>query len=77
MPKRADQARVRAAVAAGDPPVSSDHPEDGAWHDAQRDWIAKWSGRLLPEDGPQRRRQWDKRKEEHARLVAAAALATV
>ena len=72
MPKRPEQARVRAAVAAGDPPASCEHPDDGEWQRAQQDWLAKWSVRLLP-DGPQRRRQWSNRKEEHARLVQTAA----
>jgi hypothetical protein len=71
MPKRLHPARVSAAVAAGDPPASAQYAHDDAWHDAQNIWLAKWSVRLLPE-GPQRRRQWTKRKEEHARLVAAS-----
>ena len=37
-------------------------------------WLVKWSGSGLP-DGPQRRRKWDDRVKEHARLVAAAARA--
>ena len=74
MPKRPDAARVRAAVAAGDPPASAQYMYDENWHSAQSEWLAKWSVRLLPE-GPQRRRQWVDRVKEHARLVATAAKA--
>ena len=63
------------AVAAGDPPVSAKHPADEEWLAAQQNWLASWDAPLLP-DGPRRRRQWDKRKEQHARLVAAAAAAS-
>jgi hypothetical protein len=73
MPKRRlDEARVLAAVAANDPPASADHLDDDEWHAAQDKWLVKWSGSGLP-DGPQRRRKWDDRVKEHARLVAAAA----
>ena len=73
MPKRPESARVRAAVAAGDPPASADFPDDDEhWHAAQDHWLSKWSVRVLPE-GPPRRRQWDDRVKEHARLVAEAA----
>ena len=72
MPKRPDAKRVRAAVAAGDPPKSADYPDDDDWHDAQHEWLAKWSVRVLL-DGPLRRRQWDDRVQEHKRLEAAAA----
>ena len=72
MPKRPDAGRVRAAVAAGDPPESADHHDDDDWHDAQDKWLAKWSVRVLL-DGPLRRRQWDDHVREHKRLVAAAA----
>ena len=75
MPKRRlDEARVLAAVAANDPPASADHLDDDEWHAAQDKWLVKWSGSVLP-DGPQRRRKWDDRVKEHARLVAAAARA--
>ena len=72
MPKRPDAARVRAAVAAGDPPLSASFPDDDDWHDEQDRWLAEWSARVLPH-GPRRRRQRDKCKREHARLVAEAA----
>jgi hypothetical protein len=79
MPKRPDAKRVRAAVAAGDPPKSADYPNPvpddddcGMSHDAQHEWLAKWSVRVLL-DGPLRRRQWDDRVQEHKRLEAAAA----
>ena len=74
MPRRLDEARVLAAVAADDPPASADHRDDDEWHAAQDKWLVKWSGSVLP-DGPQRRRKWDDRVKEHARLVAAAARA--
>ena len=74
MPKRPDAARVRAALAAGDPPASAAYHDDDGWHAEQENWLAKWSVCLLPE-GPQRRRQWDDRVKEHARLVAAGARA--
>ena len=74
MPKRLDEARVLAAVAADDPPASADYRDDDEWHAAQDMWLVKWSGSVLP-DGPQRRRKWDDRVKEHARLVAAAARA--
>ena len=45
MPKRLDSARARAAVAAGDPPLSVDYPDDDDWHAAQDEWLAKWSVR--------------------------------
>ena len=72
MPKRPAEARLRAAVAAGDPPASAEYASDAKWHRAQDEWLARWSDRALPE-GAGRRRQWCKRREEHARLVAAAA----
>ena len=72
MPKRPDAKRVRAAVAAGDPPKSTDYPDDDDWHDAQNEWLSKWSVRVLL-DGPLRRWQWDDRVQEHKRLMAAAA----
>ena len=74
MPKRLDEARVLAAVAANDPPASTDHLDDDEWHAAQDMWLVKWSGSVLP-DGPQRRLKWNDRVKEHARLVAAAARA--
>jgi hypothetical protein len=74
MPKRLDEARVLAAVAANDPPASADHLDDDEWHAAQDKWLVKWSGSVLP-DGPQRRLKWKDRVKEHARLVAAAARA--
>ena len=74
MPKRLDEARVLAAVAADDPPASADHRDDDEWHAAQDMWLVKWSGSVLP-DGPQRRLKWNDRVKEHARLVAAAARA--
>ena len=63
------------AVAAGDPPVSGNHPADEEWLAAQQNWLASWDAPVLP-DGPRRRRQWDQRKEQHARLVAAAVAAS-
>ena len=72
MPKHPESARVRAAVAAGDPPDSAAYLDDDKWHAAQVNWLAKWSTRLLAE-GPQRRQQWKDRKKEHVRLVVAAA----
>ena len=75
MLKRPIEARVlAAAVAANDPPASADHRDDDEWHAAQDKWLVKWSGSVLP-DGPQRRRKWDDRVKEHARLVAAVARA--
>ena len=71
MPKRPDSARVRAAVAAGDPPASAAYPDDDGWYAEQERWLAKWSPRVLPK-GPLRRQQWKNRVKEHARLVAAA-----
>jgi hypothetical protein len=75
MPKRPDSARVRAAVAAGDPPASAAYPDDDGWHAEQERWLAKWSPRVLPM-GPLRRQQWKNRVKEHARLVAAAECAS-
>ena len=69
MPKRLDPARARAAAEAGDPPKSARYHADADWHAAQDEWVAKWSMRQLP-IGPRRRRQWNRRKDEHARLVA-------
>ena len=57
MPKRLDEARVLAAVAADDPPASADYRDDDEWHAAQDMWLVKWSGSVLP-DGPQRRLKW-------------------
>ena len=54
MPKRLDEARVLAAVAADDPPASADYRDDDEWHAAQDMWLVKWSGSVLP-GGPQRR----------------------
>ena len=75
MPKRPTEEQMERAVAAGDPPVSAKHPADEEWLAAQQNWLASWDAPVLP-DGPRRRRQWDKRKEQHARLVAAAAAAS-
>ena len=51
MPKRPDAARVRAAVAAGDPPTSARNPDDDMWHNEQhlRKLVA---GVGEPEPGP-------------------------
>ena len=51
---------------------SADYPDDDDWHDAQNEWLSKWSVRVLL-DGPLRRWQWDDRVQEHKRLMAAAA----
>ena len=42
MPKRPEMARMRAAVAAGDPPASAGYANDDGWHAAQDDWLSKW-----------------------------------
>ena len=70
MPKRLDAAMAALALAAGSPPESSKYASDKRWHAAQDQWIAVWSNkRLPPPNDKTRRRQWTKRKEEHARLV--------
>ena len=74
MPKRLRPGQLQAAVDAGDPPQSADHPTDELWHAAQAKWLAAWGGAPLPE-GKQRRKQWSKRKELHVERVAAAAKA--
>ena len=52
MPKRPEMARMRAAVAAGDPPASAGYTNDDGWHAAQDDWLSKWSVRMLPDEAP-------------------------
>ena len=52
MPKRPDTARMRAAVAAGDPPASAEYFLDDEWHAEQEQWLAKWSPRVLAKRFP-------------------------
>jgi hypothetical protein len=74
MPKRIRDDEMDAALQAGDPPSSKDHPNDVDWYRAQSAWLQSWrSGVELPKPTDKNRRtEWDKLTKMHERAFAAA-----
>ena len=42
MPKRLEDALALRALAAGEPPKSSDIADDNEWHTTQDEWLREW-----------------------------------
>ena len=74
MPKRLRPEELEAARAAGEAPLSEHYPgDDGAWHDAQENWLARWHpGMELPARGNTKRRtDWNALTKKHQRHFEA------
>jgi len=75
MGRKADPARIEAAVKAGDPPDSADYSDDREWHDAQDEWIADFEHTPWHPPGDRRRRDsWKAATKQYWRIKPAPRL---